>query len=140
MEVGVVGTLLGPEGAGPPEVDGDVRRGGVGGPRVGAVRVSVPPAVVRALCGVRRGGVRRKRVRVVAGWSLRIVQWTRASSFEWQAPFPVPAARAPVCAVAPVGAGDAPGCGLDRWWGGVCCRSVAKLLRAHGGCLGTRSR
>ncbi len=69
------------------------------------------------------GGV----VGVVTGWSLRTAQWTRASLI--------------LCSTA------LPLSSFGRWWWardarvrvlvGLC---VAKMLRAHGGCLGTRSR
>jgi hypothetical protein len=130
----VVGTLLGPEGAGScAGVDGNVCRP-VGG--VTSCRGRPGPRTT-VVVGVTVGGGRRWRVGGacpgVAGWSLRTAQWTRASSFDCVgAPRrilkPVPPAHGFRARVV-----DGGGCG-------VCCGCVAKLLRAHGGCLGTRSR
>ena len=116
-----VGTLLGPEGADPPPVDGRIvhRRGGRLS-RVGAVRVLVPPAV----CGAhqRAGGGGVWRGGCPGGGRLVVENCTVDASIFFDCR---PAQRCFVRGVVV---------------GGVCCSCVAKLLRAHGGCLGTRSR
>jgi hypothetical protein len=126
-EAGGVGTLLGPEGADP------VRAGARGGGR----------CLVSGLSGSSYHSSAAVRVCAGGGWGLagagpeggRLVVencTVDASIFDC-----VGAPRRTVAGAtrARVRARVAGGGGC-----GVCCGCVAKLLRAHGGCLGTRSR